>query len=537
MNLLLAVISGVLLGLSFPPLPTAVFAYIGFVPLLILFSRLDGMLRTLRYSYVTFFVFNMVSLYWVGGFTHGRDPYLMAAGAGLMVFHPFIFLLPVAAALLARRLWGERWMLITFPVFWIGFEYWHSFGDIAFPWISLGNSQASDPARVQFIAWTGIYGASLLILIVNVLFYTVWKNISTGAWTLTSRKAIATALAGILLILIPKIHGEIVLHMHPVESTLSEGSLRAGIVQPNIDPWGKWSGGEKLDQLRLYQRCTDSLARRGAELVVWPETALPYYVLLPRYQFQRFLVEEQIDSLHIALLTGFPDIEIYPDSTKANPSSRKTSVTNEWYDAYNSAVLFLPHDRRVQRYHKMLLVPFGERVPYADTFVFLNLLNWGVGISGWGVGKEMTIFQMPDSTGSKKFSTLICYESIYPGYVRQFVNSGAEFLIVITNDSWWGKTSGFLQHADYARLRAIENRRWIVRCANGGMSTYIDPYGRMYQSTGYDTQATLLQAIGISRTKTLYTRWGDYLAIPAFGISLALTVYMMGRIVIQKRKK
>jgi apolipoprotein N-acyltransferase len=308
-------------------------------------------------------------------------------------------------------------------------------------------------------------------------------------------------------------------------------------VQPNIDPWGKWSGGEKLDQLRLYQRCTDTLARRGAELVVWPETALPYYILLPRYQFHRFLVEQQIDSLHIALLTGFPDIEIYPDSTRANPSSRKTSVTNEWYDVYNSAVLFLPHDRRVQRYHKMRLVPFGEHVPYADTFAFLNLLNWGVGISGWGVGKEKTIFKMPDSTGSKRFSTLICYESIYPGYVREFVNSGAEFLIVITNDSWWGKTSGFLQHADYARLRAIENRRWIVRCANGGMSTYIDPYGRMYQSTGYGTQATVLQAIGISRTKTLYTRWGDYLAIPAFGISLALTVFMIGRIVVQKRKK
>jgi len=537
MNLTLALFSGILLGLSFPPLPTAMFAYIGFIPFFIMISRLEGVMRPLRYSYVMLFVFNAISLYWVGGFTHGRDPYLMLAGAGLMIGHPFFFFLPIAAALLVRKSWGERWMLVTFPIFWIGFEYWHSLGDIAFPWITLGNSQASDPARVQFISWTGIYGASLLILIVNVLLYVVWRNLSTGRWTIASHRTILTTLAGIVLVLLPKIHGEIVLRTHPVETIHSAESLTVGIVQPNIDPWGKWSGGEKLQQLRLYQDLTDSLVRRGAKFVVWPETALPYFILLPRYQFHRSMIEEQIDSLHIALLTGFPDVVFYPDSIKANPSSKRTTVTREWYDTYNSAVLFLPGNRQVQRYHKMLLVPFGERVPYADTFVFLNVLEWGVGLSGWGVGKEMTIFRLPDSTGDIKFSTLICYESIYPGFVREFVNSGAEFLVIITNDSWWGRTSGFLQHADYARLRAIENRRWIVRCANGGISTFVDPYGRMYQSTEYDTQAIRLQSIGFNQEKTLYARWGDYIAIPAFGLSLGLTVVAAGWIFIRKGKK
>ncbi len=428
-------------------------------------------------------------------------------------------------------------MLVAFPIFWIGFEYWHSLGDIAFPWITLGNSQASDPARVQFISWTGVYGASLLILIVNIILYVAWRNISAEVWTAGSRRAIVMTLAGIVLILLPKIHGEIVLHVHPVETTYSKGSLNVGIVQPNIDPWGKWSGGEKLQQLRLYQELTDSLARRGAALVVWPETALPYYILLPRYQFHRRMIEGQLDSLHIALLTGFPDVELYSDSTKANPSSRRTTITHEWYDIYNSAILFLPGNHQTQRYHKILLVPFGERVPYADTFAFLNVLEWGVGLSGWGVGKEMTVFRLPDSTGEKKFSTLVCYESIYPGFVREFVSSGAEFLVVITNDSWWGRTSGFLQHADYARLRAIENRRWIVRCANGGVSTYIDPYGRMYQPTEYDTKTIRLQAIGINAEKTLYTRCGDYIAVAAFGLSLGLTVVVVGWMFIQKKKK
>jgi apolipoprotein N-acyltransferase len=223
-------------------------------------------------------------------------------------------------------------------------------------------------------------------------------------------------------------------------------------------------------------------------------------------------------------LTGFPDAKFYDDPSQAPPSSHLIKETGQRYDAFNSMGLFLPNSDEVQKYAKIILVPFGERLPYADTFHFLiEPLQWGVGISNWAKGKDTTIFEMRTRNGELvKFSGVVCYESIYPSFIRKFVNKGAQFLAVITNDSWYGNTSGPYQHFQYSILRAIENRRSIVRCANGGISGFIDPYGRVQKKTKFYEKTQIADEIKLNDDKTFYTLYGDlivYISLLIVGIT------------------
>jgi apolipoprotein N-acyltransferase len=182
-------------------------------------------------------------------------------------------------------------------------------------------------------------------------------------------------------------------------------------------------------------------------------------------------------------------------------------------------VLLVPHDDSLRTYAKMLLVPFAERVPFSEALSFLNAMQWNFGLGGWGEGREKTLFRIPrrssgspgaDPSRTITFSTCICYESVYPGFVAEFVRNGAEFLTVITNDSWWGNTSGAYQHARFAVLRAVENRRWVVQCANGGISFVVDPWGRMLQGTDLFTRRTMVAPVIPRQSLTFYSRMGDW---------------------------
>jgi apolipoprotein N-acyltransferase len=171
----------------------------------------------------------------------------------------------------------------------------------------------------------------------------------------------------------------------------------------------------------------------------------------------------------------------------------------------------MPHSYEYQTYRKIVLVPFGERIPYADAVPFLiKPLKWGVGISNWSRGKDTTVFRLEDGL---RFSTVICYESVFPGFVREFVRKGADFLVIITNDGWYGKSSGPYQHAAYAIFRAIENRRAVVRSANTGISEFINPYGQYIgKLTKLEERATLFANIPIDDQITFYSEHGNWIA-------------------------
>jgi apolipoprotein N-acyltransferase len=533
-NLVLAFFAGVLLGLSFPlprgwvfALPLEYLACIAFVPFLLVLERLNSYWQSMRYAYFTFFAFNAVTLYWVGGFTHGQDMYLMLSGAALVVAHPLFFLIPTFGYCFVKRHLGTTAALFSLPFVWVGFEWLHSLGQIGFPWLTLGNSQTYAIDRIQFISLTGVYGISFWILALTAIIYFVYLKFSRSEWKLISWQSFFAGLALFLFLIIPEIHGRLVLSS--ADSRSSSGVVRVGMIQPNTDPWKKWETDPE-DQLESYFQMTTGLAAEKPQLVVWPETAIPFRILLGKYSASYHRLKERIDSLGFALLTGYPETVFY-QAQSAPPGSRLIEGTNMYYDDFNAIMLLQPRVDSIQKYSKMKVVPFAERVPYAERLSFLvEAVKWNVGISGWGIGKDTTVFSLKEDDRTIRFSGMVCYESIYPDLVAAFVRKGAQFLVIVTNDSWWGNTSGANQHLQYATLRAIENHRAIARCANGGISCFIDPYGRILEARDLYTRATLIGNVQLSEDQTFYSKHGDLFAAMCTAIGVLAVIWaLIGR--------
>jgi len=516
-RLALAILSGAMLGFAFPPSPFYSLAYVGLVPFFLLIEILDSTWRILRYSYLMMLVFHCITVYWTGGFTHGNDPWMMAAGGALLLIHPLFYWLPIVLFLIVRRRLGSFAGLLAFPFLWIAYEYSHSLSEFSFPWITLGNSQAYDLHRIQIAEYTSVYGLSFIIIAFNALAFVLVTNLATGRWRLRAPQTVVMFCLMVLAYVGPWLVGGFLsarYRKEPVGPT-----LKVGVVQPNIDPWEKWGQGyaSKLDsyelQLAQYVRESKSLSSRGLDLIVWPETAIPLQILLPQYSSYWSALRASLDSIGIPVFTGLPWTRFY-DSASAPVTANRVRSYQIYYEDFNSAMLLVPRQPAGPIYKKMVLVPFAERIPYAETFRFLiEPLRWNVGIGSWGKGQDTVAFFLPlRRGGSVTFAGMICYESVYPNFVRLFVERGAQFLVIITNDSWWGNTSGAYQHASYASFRAIENRRWIIRAANGGISGLVDPAGRVHYETALYSAAAFDGEIQASDELTFYASHGDLFA-------------------------
>lgn len=505
-GLLLALVSGLLLGISFPPFHVEWIAFVAFIPFLFAMEGAVSYREVLKLTYFGFLLFNIIAIYWVGGWNKQTDPFMMIGGAGLVIGHPLFFAVPMLFYYFVRRKFGRAAVLL-FPFLYLTFEYLHSITQVAFPWLTVGYSQCYNLADIQFASFTGLFGISLQILIVNALLaYALMHRINEP--NLRKRGVFVPLFLAFLFLTGPEVYGLVVLAK--AKDSNFNRHMRVTIIQPNINPYAKWEG-TPAEILRTYENETYKALPRKADLVVWPETAIPFYILLPQFWYYRNELQTFVDTTGISLLSGLPLAHYYSDSNNAEPSSHYDEFMHEYYDAYNGAALFMPHIDKYQTYGKIILVPFAERLPYANHLSFLiKPLKWGVGISNWARGKDTTVFKLSNGT---RFSTVICYESVFPGYVRWFAKKGADFLIIITNDGWYGNTSGPYQHAAYAIMRAVENRRAVVRSANTGISEFIDPYGRYIGSpTKYGVIASLTETIPLNDRVTFYSEHGDWIA-------------------------
>ncbi len=524
-KLSLSIFTGVMLGFAFPPSPYGILACFGLVPLLVVLDETERTRAALGYVYAAMLVFHMITLNWTGGYAHMNDPYMMIAGAVTMTVHPLFYFIPFGLFLFVRRRWGKTPALVALPFFWVAYEYSHTLSEWSFPWLTLGNTQSYDLARIQIVSLTGVIGLSWWILVLNVLAYVFLQSLRLVLSGTQRGNVLRTKNASLLLLILvlyflPTVYGMKVLRAAPpMEQPVPTSEMgnrklvTVGMIQSNVDPWQKWKQ-TGLEIIELYVRMTDSLMTHSSprpDLVLWPETAVPYYILVPQNRATLNFVRSRIEALGVPVLFGLPHAVYYDDTTKAPPSAKRIEATGERYDAFNSTAFLQPGVEEIPWYGKMKMVPLAERVPYADAFYFLDFLRWGVGIGGWQIGRDTVLFQ-EKKTGAQ-FCSLICYESVYPEFVAEFVKRGAEFIAIVTIDSWWDRMSGAYQHHQYAIFRAVENRRWIARCAVGGFSSYIDPYGRVYDKTELFTQATLSRTIlRIDRrmANTFYTRHGDW---------------------------
>ena len=541
----LAILSGLLLGLAFPPtgLAGGLLAFVAFVPLLIALEDGTRLREAFKIGWVAMFVLGLISNYWVGGWKSMSevDPFLMVGGVLLAIVHPFFLIVPWLLYDFVRRRFGRTAALYSLPVFQAGFEYAHSFGDLAYPWLNLYNTQTYNLAFDQFIEFTGPYFLSIVIVLVNVELFQLWIQRLNGQ---TAQKSLWVHVAAvILLIALPYIYGAYAMN----QQEPSRASIRVTVVQPNVDPWAKWyEDSQRILDTNFHSSATAlRAAHDSTDLILWPETAITFEITAPRNGYWLSELYQFLAHAGHPLLTGFPDRQDYHAPEDSIPPDAKYSgVDGFYYRSWNAAMLIYEDSNgRMHRptYHKQKLVPLGEHVPFVQYFPFLGtFFQWGVGIGSWnyGEGYEPLALPEPSQNDTLRITPTICYESIYPSFVRHFVDHGANMLAVITNDGWYGRSSGPYQHEQFAVLRAIENRRWVVRSANTGISCVIDDRGRNVKQLPLFVSGSITERVPLIERKTLYTAWGDYIAIPAmfyFIVALAYGIYL--RFVRRFRKK
>jgi apolipoprotein N-acyltransferase len=500
-NRMLLILSGTLMGISFPPFPFPfqLLMFAGLIPLLMVIEKKERLLYINRSVYLFGFIFSLITLYWVGSWQPEADPFLMISGILLVFVNPVFFLIPSTLLYYARRIIPGKMTLYAFPFFWITYEYLYMLTEASFPWLILGGGLSKFLAYIQIADIIGTLGLSLLVVYINVFLYKAFSS-----FRLNKREFTAGITGAAVLIILPLIYGFYTLNNYE----FSERKVTVGIIQPDLNPWDKWAGGNLNDITKLHLDLSQQAIDQGAQLLVWPETALPVYLYGGTYpniveQIDLFLQKE-----NIYLLTGMPHVTFYNEGEI--PADAKYSETSGYYyRTYNAILLIAPGEGIVQQYGKMKLVPFGERVPFVDLFPVLgDLIKWGVGLGGWNVGKDTTIFQAAyrDTDDTLRINALVCYESIYPYFISQFIQKDADLITIVTNDSWYGNSSGPYQHKEFAVLRGVENRKSVIRAANGGISTIIDPLGRTIQETEMFTRDILVGDVILQGGNTFFTR-------------------------------
>ncbi len=489
----LAALSGVLLAFSFPKFGSGAVAWVALAPLLIALVGTSG-LTALRLGYVTGAVSALGLLYWTS--------YVVVQFGGLsLLVGIFVMLLLCLAFAVFPALFAwllARWVasvgpegLLLAPVAWVATEILRVNTFFSFPWCLLGYSQADNVAIVQIARFGAVYAVSFLVVLASsVLAYVAVER------SRVRRRRAALGLALTLAV----IAGD---GLWRSRTTLPEtGRIRVGLVQASIPQHEKWDEALAFSNLRRHVELTEQAAAEGARLIVWPESAVPFY-----YDETPGIAEaldELASRLRVGLLFGNDDRE--PGETGRS---------------FVGAKLIDPDGTMLLRYHKIRLVPFGEYVPLRP------LLTLGGRVAA-KVVQQVADFSPGDSyaiggIGGHQLSTTICYEAIFADLGREFAARGSELFVNITNDAWYGRTSAPYQHFAMARLRAVENGRYLVRAANTGVTAVVDPFGRVVARTQLFERGVLVRDVPFVTELTFYTRQGDIFAWACLGAAIAFS--------------
>jgi len=480
--------SGLVATFAFWPYKTGFIAYFILIPFIILSGLREGRGRFLLASYLYGLGYFLGNLYWIALLQKEQItvPALRLPALALLCVYLALFML--LTGYLTRRLVLMRVPFeIAFALSWGGVEFLRSLGPLGFPWSSLGYSQTPYPVVTQQAALYGTYAISAWLVLLNGLL----------ARLLTSRRA-AVALVAAAVFIAPVVGGMVVL-----SRARCPDSLRVSLVQPNIAGAVKWDEAYRDSTINVLS--TMSVQGKGSAMIVWPETAVPLYLEHTAGYLDTLAGIARSEGCPV--LTGYPDYERTPEGLRY----------------YNSAMLMSPEGRVEGEYRKIHLVPFGEMIPLEEKIAFLRNINFGEG--DFSPGKTYTIFEVD----SKRFGVAICFESIFPGLVRQFTRHGADFIVNITNDEWFGPSAAPYQHAQMAVMRCVEDRMGMARCANTGISMLIDPYGRIIRQTPIFTRDVLTGELHLARPGTPYSSKGYIADLMLILVPAALAALSYGR--------
>lgn len=517
--LIFGVLSAVLMSLPFLIPHCGFFALFGLVPLLCM-ERIATMTETKRFwwwHYGTFVLWNAITTFWVCNATVGGGVFAVFANALQMSLVFWLFRK-------SKKHFKGILPYIFLVVTWIAWEkYYFDLADISWPWLVLGNAFAQSIKSIQWYEFTGTLGGSLWVWMCNLAIFGTMVVLSDGTWQtkFNNRAKLAIVFSFVTLFILPFTISKAIWKDYQEK----EDPMEVLIVQPNIDPYNKFQAlTQRQQDAILIQQIEESLEDRHVRNISDQEQS-PLLIVAP----ETFTSPLFTESIHenttwrsfVHLLKSYPNVNMlfgasaydHIQSYKAPSATARHIRENLWLESHNSA-LNIDGKGRTDLYHKSKLVVAVEMTPYPAIFCKLDDMLGGV--MGRCIGQdEVTLMQHTsyDNEGhiSKTipYGSAICYESVYGDYYADYVEKGARFMTIITNDAWWGDTPGYKQHLSYASLRAIETRRSIARCANTGLSAIINQRGEITAKTNWWKQETLRGTINMNDEITFFTKYGD----------------------------
>lgn len=480
-----ALIIGVLLSAAWPPVNLFPLMWLGFWLLLREVRNSDGIRQAMARVYLPLVIWNIGTTYWLMMAT-------VAGGVAAILANAVVLAVPLGLSWpFLRR--GSGWLgVLSAASVWVLFEWLHTRWELAWPWLQLGNGLSAWPIMYQWIGLTGIFGLSFWIFVSAALIPhdgSEQRNWKAFSWF----TAIPILLSVIMYFTwVPK----------------ADRTVPVTVVQPNYDSYLRLGGyQEPITPLLGLFELTDTVRTNDSKLVLWPENSVmdDIYDNFPRES--QFLLESAARERGATFITGATYMEIFPVDTD-EPLVRRFG-NGVPFKAYNSALAW-PANDTLRVYQKRHLVPIVETIPWLGLLDAIDVFGIDFPqMNSYHRGSEVVNF----NTAYGPVPAMVCYDSVFPNWVRRAVRGGAVFVTVITNDGWWGNTSGHHQHFEYARLRAVETRRAVLRSANNGISGVIDANGDVLKKSDYWVRTGFTYDTPIYTTTTPYTLLGDWLVL------------------------
>ncbi|GAE64532.1 Apolipoprotein N-acyltransferase [Chryseobacterium indologenes] len=530
---LLTLISAMLLSVSWPTYGVPFFIFFALVPLLMMehgiskfsdYKRKSWMVFGL--SYLCFVIWNIVTTGWLYGSKNPDGSHSMMAVVFPVLVNSLLYSLVFQCYHWYKNAQGTYWGLAFFVAIWMSFEKFHLGWELTWPWLNLGNAFSEYPKLIQWYDTLGATGGSFWILLINVLiFYTV-RTFEAGR---KRKDLIRNSSIVLALIAIPMVISVIKYNNFDEKPS---GQVNVLMLQPDLDPYAEKYSKDSLTIENDLLALAEKNSTGKIDYYLAPETALPGRGSISETAFEKSLLLNNLKDFLArhpgsVFTTGISSHHLYFDPS-AMPKEAYQINQGVWVASYNTAIQVAPN-QKVQVYHKGKLVPGVEIFPYMSVLKPLlgdAMLNLGGTVASLSTDKERVAFSNPYNKG--KIAPIICYESIYGEFVTDYVKKGANFLGIVTNDSWWGVTEGHKQLLSYARLRAIETRREIARAANSGISAHINAKGEVEADTFYGDQTALFAKVNLYDTMTFYSRAGDILSrFSIFALGFLLFYYLI----------
>lgn len=514
---LLTLISAMLLSISWPTYGIPFFIFFALVPLLMMehgVSKFSNFKRkswvVFGLSYLCFIIWNIVTTGWLYGSKNPDGSHSMMAVLIPILANSFLYSLVFQCYHWYKNAQGSYWGLAFFVAIWMSFEKFHMNWELTWPWLNLGNVFSDYPELIQWYDTLGATGGSFWILLINVLIFYTIRVFEAGR---KRKDLIRNSSIVALLIILPMIISLVKFNNFEEKPI---GQINVLMLQPALDPYAEKYSKDSVTIVKELLALAEQNTKGKIDYYIAPETAIPGRGSISETAFEKSVLLNDVKSFLAkhpgsVFTTGISSHRFYK-SDKNLPKEAYQLNPQLWVESYNSAVQIVPN-QKVEVYHKGKLVPGVEIFPYMSVLKPLlgdAMIDLGGTVASLGIDEERVAFSNPFNKG--KIAPIICYESIYGEFVTDYVKKGANFLAIVTNDSWWGVTEGHKQLLSYAKLRSIETRREIARSANSGISAHINAKGEILKDTFYGDQTALFAKVNLYNNETFYVKAGDLLS-------------------------